>query len=81
MGGSADKVILRDLSAHGFRTEWPHILQKGDRVWLRIPGFEALPATVAWDVNYTIGCKFDTPLHTAVLARIIELLKDNKHND
>lgn len=76
MGGSSDKVILRDLSAHGFRTDWPYVLQKGDRVWLKIPGLEALLATVVWDVNYKIGCKFDTPLHPAILAKIIDLLKE-----
>ncbi len=74
-GGSAAKVVLQDLSREGFRTEWPYIVRKGHRVWLKIPGFEIMAATVAWEERYTIGCKFGTPLHPTVLARVIALLK------
>lgn len=74
-GGMATSVRLLDLSRHGFRTEWPYQLQKGRRVWLKIQGLEAMAAIVAWEANYTIGCKFDAPLHPAVLARIISLHK------
>ena len=74
-GGTAAHVRLLDLSRNGFRTEWPYRLEKGRRVLLKIPGLEALPATVAWEANYTVGCKFDAPLHAAVLARIVSLHK------
>lgn len=74
-GGSAAKVTLLDLSANGFSTEWPYVLRKGDCVWLKISGLEAIHATIAWDANYTIGCKFDMPLHAAVLERTIKHLK------
>lgn len=74
-GGSAVKVKIHDISTHGFRTEWPYKLRPGDRVWLRIAGLEALSALVAWENNYTIGCKFETPIHPAVFERIVESLK------
>lgn len=77
-GGTAAPVRLLDLSRHGFRTEWPYRLEKGRRIWLKIPGLEAMPATVAWEANYTIGCKFDAPLHAAVLARIVSLHKPQR---
>ena len=69
-GGTAAPVRLLDLSRHGFRTEWPYRLSKGKRIWLKIPGLEAMPAIVAWEANYTIGCKFDSPLHAVVVARL-----------
>ena len=74
-GGSAANVTLLDLSANGFSTEWPYVVRKGDCVWLKMSGLEALHATTVWDTNYTIGCKFDAPIHPAVLARTIKLLK------
>lgn len=77
-GGTAAPVRLLDLSRHGFRTQWPYRLQKGKRVWLKIQGLEALAAIVAWEANYTIGCKFDAPLHPAVLARIISFHKPGR---
>jgi hypothetical protein len=77
-GGTAAPVRLLDLSRHGFRTEWPYRLERGRRIWLKIPGLEAMPATVAWEANYTVGCKFDAPLHAAVLARIVSLHKPQR---
>ena len=38
-GGSAAKVTLRDLSRQGFCTEWPYVLHRGQRVWLKFPDF------------------------------------------
>lgn len=74
-GGTPVKVKIHDISTHGFRTEWPYKLRRGDRVWLRITGLEALPALVAWEQNYTIGCQFEAPLHPAVFERVVESLK------
>lgn len=74
-GGAAAAIKLHNLSAHGFRTEWPYKLRRGDRVWLKISGIEALPAIIAWEKGFTIGCKFEAPLHPAVLARIVSALK------
>ena len=34
-------VRLHDLSPRGFRTEWPYLIDRGKRVWLKLPGFEA----------------------------------------
>ncbi len=69
---SPAKVIVHDLSAHGFRAEWPYKLQRGDRVWLKMPGFEALPALVAWCIDFRIGCKFEHALHPAVFDKIVQ---------
>lgn len=74
-GGTPIRVKLHDLSTHGFRTEWPYKLRRGERVWLRIAGLEALSALVAWERDYTIGCQFEAPIHPAVFARILENLK------
>lgn len=64
-------VTLHDLSVHGFRTDWPYVLKRGNRVWLRLPGYEALAATVAWNTSFDVGCTFEHPLHPAILDDIV----------
>jgi hypothetical protein len=71
-GGKPIKVRVWDLSAGGFSAEWPHKLQRNDRVWLTIKGTVAQAAFVAWAQEFTIGCKFEKRLHNAVLKQVIE---------
>ncbi len=70
------KISVKDLSHGGFRTEWPHTLNKGDRVWLRLPGTEALAATVQWVDQFEVGCRFEHQLHPAVLQNILKNGRD-----
>ena len=70
-GGRAIPVIVKDLSMHGFCTEWPYLLERGTRIWLKLPGFDALGALVAWNRQFEVGCKFEIPLHFAVFERIV----------
>ena len=72
-GRHAIPVVVYDLSAHGFRTEWPYQLERGTRVWLRLPGFEIRGALVAWNRQSMLGCTFEIPLHPAVFQRIVEV--------
>jgi hypothetical protein len=71
-GCSAAPVIIHDLSISGFRTEWPYNLRVGDLIWLKLPGFEAMPSIVAWNANFQVGCRFQAPLHPAVFERIVQ---------
>lgn len=64
-------VVVEDLSTTGFRTDWPYRLNKDDRVWLKLPGYEALPARVAWFADFHVGCRFEHALHPAVLDTIV----------
>lgn len=70
-GTSGTGVTVDDLSAKGFRTEWPYTLREGDRVWLTLPGLEAKCAQVRWVRGYTIGCEFDEPIHAAVFDHLM----------
>ena len=75
-GAKRASVVVLDLSTHGFRTEWPFKLQEGDLVWLTLSGLEAKAATVAWMNGFEVGCKFETPLHPAVLEGVIAKARD-----
>ena len=72
-GGRSATVMLHDLSPHGFMTEWPYQLQKGERVWLKMPGLVAQTALVAWNKDFKLGCRFEVPLHAAVFDRIVRV--------
>lgn len=62
---------VADLSESGFRVESHYVIPMGAQVWLTLPGLAAIPATVAWSSGNSLGCRFDTPLHPAVLDRVI----------
>lgn len=70
-GSGTSEVHVRDLSANGFRIETWMVLSPGDDVWLKLPGIENLPAKVAWVRGHEIGCKFEKPLHGAVLDMVV----------
>ena len=74
-GCNAAPVVLHDLSRSGFRTEWPYLLNRGDRVWLKLPGFYAWSALVVWNTDFKVGCVFETALHPAVFDQIIRTHK------
>ena len=56
-----------DLSREGFRLAWLPDCAAGKDLWVRIPGLEAKPATVRWRDNRGVGCRFERPLHQAVI--------------
>jgi hypothetical protein len=70
-GCSAAPVTVQDLSRNGFRVAWPYRLHSDSTVYLKLPGFEIMPAKVAWCENFEIGCKFDRPLSELVYERIV----------
>jgi len=63
---------LADLSETGFRVDSHYAMPVGSQVWLTLPGLTAIAARVAWSGGNSLGCKFETPLHSAVLDRVIE---------
>ncbi len=70
-GASGVTVRILDLSTHGFRASTHLDLMPGADVWLKLPGLEALHATVAWTDAHFIGCAFQRPLHPAVLDMVV----------
>ena len=70
-GASGVSVQVMDLSTHGFRAATHLQLEEGTDVWLRLPGLEPYHATVAWAKGNYVGCRFERPLHPAVLEMIV----------
>src|SRR4051812_19820213 len=70
-GAAGVSVQVMDLSTHGFRAATHLELPEGSDVWLRLPGLEPCHAVVAWSRGNFVGCRFERPLHPAVLDMIV----------
>ena len=70
-GAAGVSVQVMDLSTHGFRAATHLQLEEGSDVWLRLPGLEPCHAVVAWTKANYVGCRFERPLHPAVLDMIV----------
>jgi hypothetical protein len=70
-GGTGVSIDILDLSVSGFRASTHLALAPGADVWLRLPGLEPYQASVAWSKGNYVGCKFERPLHPAVLEMIV----------
>jgi hypothetical protein len=69
-GTTKFQVKVIDLSVTGFRCETSFTLNPGTRVWLTIPGFGGLEASVAWRDKFSYGFAFDHALHPAIFDHI-----------
>jgi len=66
-----DKVDLLDLSREGFRFSHHRSFHVGTQLWITLPGMGSLLAEVKWSDGIRTGCRFQDPLHEAVLARVL----------
>lgn len=71
--GAWSLVLLQDLSTHGFQMARVPGVRVGDRIRLRIPGFELLTAAVRWTNAQSAGCAFEKPLGEYVFEHIVRL--------
>jgi hypothetical protein len=69
-GARSIAVIIEDISPGGCRVQWPHALNIGDRVWVTLPGLQAIPSVVIWTADFKLGCRFEVPLHIAVFKSL-----------
>ena len=70
-GAAGISVQVMDLSIEGFRATTHLEMIEGTDVWLRLPGLEACHAKVMWRKGVQIGCRFERPLHPAVLDMVV----------
>ena len=64
-------VIVKDLSMSGFAAEALTGMKAGTRVFITMPGLNALEAEIAWNDGTMIGCAFQNLLNEAVLDSIL----------
>ena len=69
-------IHVLDISATGLRADADDGVSVHDTIWLTVPGFLSLEATVAWRRKEIIGCNFRTPLDPPMLAWILNGAKN-----
>lgn len=65
--------VTLDLSCHGVRFAAMERLRIGEVVWITLAHLPPQRAVVKWVDRFEVGCEFDTPLHSAVLASIMSV--------
>jgi PilZ domain len=70
-GSPGFSVIIKDLSLSGVACEALTGMGTGTRVWLTLPGLNALQAKIVWNDGTMVGCEFDTLLNVAVMENIL----------
>lgn len=63
--------LVSNISIAGFMARAYAPMVPGSMIWLRVPGFPALPARVMWEDEQRIGCQFETPLPPETLIQIV----------
>ncbi|WP_448659834.1 PilZ domain-containing protein [Sphingomonas sp. CJ99] len=63
-------AVLQDLSISGCRLVTSKSMQIGERVFVRLPGFQPFVGEVRWIGDKEAGIRFDVPLHPAVVEHI-----------
>ena len=71
VGGSKIRITVVDISATGFRMECSSYTLIDQFIFLTMPGFESLQATIIWQTEWMCGCQFTHPLHPAVYDHIV----------
>ena len=71
------KTRLEDLSPDGFRIAWFPNCRKEIPVRIKIPGIQMLTAHVRWQLQTSVGCEFESPLHVAVFEHLVKEAKRN----
>lgn len=71
-GGGKYKVHIVDLSRSGFRVHTSSYINEEKEVFLTIPGFAPLEATIAWHRGHEYGCRFVNGIHEAIYEHIVK---------
>jgi hypothetical protein len=69
-GETPVEAALVDLSVYGCRLETVADLEEDARVWIRLDGALPVAATVVWQADGRAGCRFDTPIPTALFRTL-----------
>ena len=69
-GKTAIDAMLHDLSIYGCRMAAETAARAGERLWLRFEGRLPVAATVVWNNEGMIGCRFDEPIERTMMRAL-----------
>lgn len=74
-GRSNYRSTLIDLSPQGCKVEFVERPRSLTQVWVKLPGLEAIPATVRWVGGFQGGVEFERNIHPAVFDLLLQRLR------
>lgn len=75
-GKTSYQIILTDFSRTGSRVKSLSRTHVGDRIWLTLPGFQAIEGSIRWTNRHGFGVQWDATIHHAVFEHIREKYPD-----
>jgi hypothetical protein len=69
------RVNIHDISPQGCRVELPVRVAPDDKIWISLPGLEALQGRICWVEEWVAGVQFDKPLHPAVFDMVEQRMR------
>jgi hypothetical protein len=72
-----DFIVVTDVSSEGALLIVPAPIQLGTSIMLRLPLLEPIRGTIMWASNRLAGCRFNRPLHPALLRVLIASARAN----
>ena len=69
------RVNIHDISPQGCRVELPVRVESDDKIWITLPGLEAIQGRVCWVKEWVAGVEFDHPLHPAVFDMVEQRMR------
>jgi len=69
------RVNILDLSPEGCRMELPVNVEKGDTIWISLPGLESIQGEVCWVKEWIVGVEFSRPLYPSVFELVRERMR------
>lgn len=70
-GSKSIQTVVNDLSPSGFSAASINRVHPGTIVWLTMPGFESMQASVVWWEDGLIGCAFEQLLSPIIHDNIL----------
>jgi hypothetical protein len=70
-GSKGVQTVVNDLSLSGFSATSINRIHPGTIVWLTMPGFESMQASVVWWEDGLVGCAFEKLLSPIIHDNIL----------
>jgi hypothetical protein len=69
-GKTPIEAALHDLSSYGCRLMSSVAAKEGERLWLRFDGRMPISATVVWNTDGMVGCRFDEQIDRKLMRSL-----------
>ncbi|MBO9671426.1 MAG: PilZ domain-containing protein [Sphingobium sp.] len=75
-GNGAFDARLMDISPYGCQVRaYSRVLERGERIWVLLPGLGEVEGEAMWGLRGIFGCKFAQPVDSDLYAQLLPQLQ------